>query len=179
MIRYCTSCRINFTPGGLPIYAELQERNGFAVCPCCNGCYGRWEEPPPENRPVDLHCELRCNLRVNCPEGLAILRDLPMYPPVPAEVPWPFYSGDQLARFAVEAVMEDRQRRHIAKPVAYMAYGVEHNVFLAEYAGSTEDEVKRKVMIKARHEGYEDTPTARLAELGWEIRPVYAPEKKP
>lgn len=45
----------------------------------------------------------------NGSEYKAILRNLPMWPPVPAEVPWPFYSGDQLREFAVAAILKDRE----------------------------------------------------------------------
>lgn len=42
-------------------------------------------------------------------------------------------------------------------------------LYLVDYAGVTEYEVKSKVWSKAREEGFKGTVDDRLAELGWTV----------
>jgi hypothetical protein len=61
------------------------------------------------------------------------------------------------------------------KPVAYVAAGVEDDIWiaLAQYAGRNESEVYGRVLSQAMKEGYRGTGVDRMRELGWEIKGVY------
>lgn len=84
---------------------------------------------------------------------------------------------DALATPAAEpgaAIEADRSARAAAqeRPAFYCAFA--ENTALPDYSGGMEADVARKVLEKAWHEGYRGTAEARLKELDWQIRPVYA-----
>jgi hypothetical protein len=63
------------------------------------------------------------------------------------------------------------------RPMGYMPFGIGdqgQDVPLFDYAGFTEDEVQRKVMHKARLQGFKGDVAERLKGLNWQIRPIFA-----
>lgn len=63
------------------------------------------------------------------------------------------------------------------KPVGYMAFGIGdagQDVPLYDYAGFSEDEVGRKIMLAAQYQGYEGDMTDLIKSLGWTIRPIFS-----
>ncbi|MDW9243645.1 hypothetical protein [Burkholderia cepacia] len=81
----------------------------------------------------------------------------------------------KIAQQVAERIGDYLKYREQRKPVAYVAAGIEDDIWVAltQYAGRNESEVYSRILSHAMKEGYHGTGVDRMRELGWEIKGLY------